>query len=65
LRSMFVTEVNADVARLAWREKGARAWSEAPIMTFEKASAIELWAGRHAPSRHNTSAPDMVFRDFR
>jgi hypothetical protein len=65
LRSMFVTEVNADVARVAWRDKGARAWSEAPVMAFEKARAIELWAGRHSPSRHNTSAPDMVFRDFK
>jgi len=25
----------------------------------------ELWAGRRLPSRHNTSAPDFVFRDFR
>jgi hypothetical protein len=65
LRSMFVTEANADVARLAWRDKGARAFSEAPVMTFEKARAVELWAGRHAPSRHNLSAPDMIFRDFR
>ena len=23
-----------------------------------------FWAGRTLPSKHNTSAPDMVFRDF-
>jgi hypothetical protein len=34
-------------------------------MSFDKASAVELWAGRTVPSRHNTSAPDMVFGDFR
>ena len=35
-----------------------------PVMDFKRASAAEVWAGRLVPSRHNTSAPDMVFRDF-
>jgi hypothetical protein len=65
LRSMYVTEANSDVARVAWRGKDGPAWHEAPVMTFEHASAAELWAGRVVPSRHNTSAPDLVFRDFR
>jgi len=65
LRSMFVTEVNADVAQVGWRTKGAQAWQNAPVMTFARADAVELWAGRALPSRHNLSAPDMVFRDFR
>ena len=30
-----------------------------------EAEAVELWAGRTIASRHNLSAPDMVFRDFR
>ena len=64
LRSMFVTETNADVARIAWREPGGKAWQEAPIDRFERASAVELWTGRAVPSRHNTSAPDMRFSDF-
>ena len=34
-------------------------------MDFQRASAVEVWAGRLVPSRHNTSAPDMVFRDFK
>jgi hypothetical protein len=64
VRSMFVTETNADVARIAWREPGGKAWREAPIDRFERASAVELWAGRAVPSRHNASAPDMRFSDF-
>ena len=65
LRSMFVTEINNDVAHLGWRLKGAQSWERTPIMDFRRASAVEVWAGRLVPSRHNTSAPDTVFRDFR
>ena len=64
LRSMFVTEGNSDVAWIGWRSKGAQSWSQAPVMAFTKASTAELWAGRLSPSKHNTSAPDMVFKDF-
>ncbi len=64
LRSMFVTETNADVARLAWRAPGGRKFETAPIMEFRKTAAVEMWAGRRLPSRHNTSAPDMFFRAF-
>jgi hypothetical protein len=64
LRSMFVTEINNDVAHLGWRAKGAPSWERAPIMDFKRASAVEVWAGRVVPSRHNTSAPDMILRDF-
>jgi hypothetical protein len=65
LRSMYVTEFNADVARIAVREEGARAWREEPIMGFGKARATDAWMGRLVPSRHNTSAPDMIFNRFR
>jgi hypothetical protein len=64
LRSMFVTETNNDVAHVGWRAKGAGSWERAGIMDFKRANATEVWAGRLVPSRHNTSAPDMVFRDF-
>jgi hypothetical protein len=64
LRSMFVTEINNDVAQLGWRLKGAQSWERSGIMDFKRASVVEVWAGRFVPSRHNTSAPDMVFRDF-
>ena len=64
LRSMFVTEINNDVAHLGWRQKGAQSWERTGIMDFKRASAVEVWAGRLVPSRHNTSAPDTVFRNF-
>jgi len=65
LRSMYVTRFNADVAEVATLEKGAKGWREEPIMTFEGAKdATDVWAGRLVPSRHNTSAPDMVFSGF-
>jgi hypothetical protein len=65
LRSMYVTEFNADVARIAAREEGAKSWREEPIMGFRGAKATDVWTGRLVPSRHNTSAPDMVFNRFR
>jgi hypothetical protein len=63
LRSMYVTETNNDVARLAWRGTG-EAFEERPVMQAQEARAAEIWAGRHIPSRHNTSAPDHVLRGF-
>jgi hypothetical protein len=65
LRSMYVTEINSDVARVGWRAKGAQSWAQMNVMEFKRTTAAELWAGRALPSRHNTSAPDMVFRDFK
>jgi hypothetical protein len=64
LRSMYVTEFNNDVARVAVREAGAAAWREDAIMAFKGARASELWAGRVSPSRHNTSSPDLVVSGF-
>jgi hypothetical protein len=64
LRSMYATEFNADVARVAWRTHAASGWSESPIMSFPGGKVSELWAGRQVLSRHNTSAPDMVFSRF-
>lgn len=65
LRSMYVTEFNADVAHIAAREEKARSWREEPIMYFRSARATDVWMGRLVPSRHNTSAPDMMFNRFR
>jgi len=62
---MFVTETNADVAQVAWRAPGGKAYEVAPVMAFRRADALELWAGRRLPSRHNMSAPDMIFSAFR
>jgi hypothetical protein len=65
LRSMFVTEINNDVAQVAVRPPRGKGWLEAGIMTFQGGEVAELWAGRTVPSRHNTSAPDMTFKAFR
>jgi hypothetical protein len=64
LRSMYVTDWNNDAARVAIRQRNARRWIEEPIMDFKEAKGVEFWAGRHNYSRHNTSAPDMVFDRF-
>ena len=65
LRSMFVTETNNDVAHVGWRVKGASGWQQQGVMDFKQANAAEIWAGRLVPSRHNTSAPDVLLRDFK
>ncbi|HVW29756.1 MAG TPA: hypothetical protein VHC69_30540 [Polyangiaceae bacterium] len=64
LRSMYVTDLNADAARISVKEPAARSWREENILTFAGASATDVWMGRVVPSHHNTSAPDMVFHRF-
>ncbi len=64
LRSMHVSETNSDVAHVAWRAQASPQWQDAQVMSFQRARAVELWSGRRVPS-HNTSAPDVTFRDFR
>lgn len=64
LRSMYVTEFNNDVARIAVREAGAKGWREEAILGFRRARATDVWAGRTTLSRHNTSSPDMAFTGF-
>lgn len=64
LRSMYVTDVNNDVARIAVLEQGAMGWREDSIMAFKHADATQVWMGRVSPSRHNTSSPDMAFQAF-
>lgn len=63
-RSMYVTESNADSARVEWKAPGAKGWKEAPVMQFKGAEATALRLGRVVPSRHNTSAPDMLAGPF-
>ena len=64
LRSMYITEFNNDMARVAVLESGAKGWREEGIMSFRRAAATRIWLGRTSPSRHNTSAPDMAFQGF-
>ena len=64
LRSMYVTEFNNDMARVAVREREAKGWREENVMKFKKAHATDIWMGRLSPSQHNTSSPDVVFNSF-
>jgi hypothetical protein len=64
LRSMFITDFNNDVQRVAARDAGAKGWREDGIMTFRGGQVTDLWAGRTAVSRHNSSSPDMVLSGF-
>jgi hypothetical protein len=64
LRSMYAMETMSDAAIVAWRNKRGKGWEEAPVTRFPGATAAEVWVGRHLPSRHNLSAPDMVFSKF-
>ncbi len=64
LRSMYAMQTMSDAARFAWRTKRGASWQEAEVIGFPGANATELWVGRHLPSRHNLSAPDMVFGKF-
>ena len=64
MKSMYITEFNNDVARIAVREKGAKSWREERIMSFTGATATDIWAGRLSPSQHNTTSADLVFNSF-
>ncbi|WP_159730541.1 hypothetical protein [Methylosinus sp. Ce-a6] len=64
LRSMYTTQSMSDAALVAWRTKRGVGWQESPVIGFPGAPATEIWVGRHTPSRHNLSAPDMVFGKF-
>lgn len=64
LRSMFVTETNADTARVLWHEGEGKPLSGSGIASFEKADATDITFDRALPSVHNTSAPDMRFGSF-
>jgi hypothetical protein len=60
LRSMFVTPEQADVAIVGWP---ARPSGES-ILEFGAIRSSSVRFGRQVPSRHNLSAPDLVFDGF-
>ncbi len=64
LRSMYITDANADSAQVAWKAPAAKGWSLAPVMGFKGGKATEVWLGRAVPSKHNTSAPDTQLSGF-
>ncbi|MEJ8574487.1 hypothetical protein [Microbaculum marinum] len=65
LRSMYVAPGNADVSAVGWRSADDPFWTVEPLPEFGSAADVrELWLGRNVVSRHNTSAPDIVFGRF-
>jgi hypothetical protein len=63
LRSMFVTREMADTALVRWR-RGERTGETAVTEALERSVDAARFV-RAVPSAHNTSAPDIAFRDFR
>lgn len=64
LRSMYVTEDNADMSRVAWQDPAGKS-GDATVAEVSNWQASDVRFGRTVPSRHNTSAPDIRFSDFR
>lgn len=64
MRSMFVTEDNADVGFQRWID-AAGVTRRAPVKDAGTVRASDILFGRDVVSRHNTSAPDNAFRAFR
>ena len=63
LRSMYVAPDNADTAELHWtNDSGERNSTTAVGFGVIRADAFSF--ERSVPSKHNTSAPDLLFSDF-
>jgi hypothetical protein len=63
LRSMYVAPDNADTAELHWTTAGGERKIE-PVVGFGQVQASAVGFEKSMPSRHNTSAPDILFSDF-
>jgi hypothetical protein len=64
LRSMFVAPDNNDTAEVRWLRPDGHAPGPQPVMHPLSERATEVRFGRTQLSRHNSSAPDMVFGGF-
>lgn len=65
LRSMYVAPDNADMSEVRWK-RGARATPQTlALPDVSTLQATDVQFGRALPSKHNTSAPDLRFSDFR
>jgi len=63
LRSMYVAPDNADTAELHWTQPDGQA-KVAPVVGFGQVQASAVGFEKSIPSRHNTSAPDILFSGF-
>ena len=64
LRSMYITGINNDAARVAFRQNGKDRWGEEPVLDYKGGDVTDFWLGRHVPSRHNMASPDMSVSGF-
>ncbi len=64
LRSMYVSETNADTARVIWKSEVDGGVFGRDIPRFVREQAVDIRFDRTLPSVHNTSAPDMRFWNF-
>ena len=65
LRSMFVAAQVADTAEVRWQMDSGEPFSQVAVMDLRAERARAVRFGRSVPSRHNTSAPDLVFHAFK
>ena len=63
LRSMYVAPDNADTAELHWTQPDGQT-KAAPVVGFGQVQASAVGFQKSKPSRHNASAPDILFSDF-
>ncbi|AGW94389.1 hypothetical protein N234_30570 [Ralstonia pickettii DTP0602] len=64
LRSMYVADDNADASEATWWTGPAREARRKPVMAVSSMQATGVRFGRTVWSRHNTSAPDLMFDAF-
>ena len=64
VRSMFVSENNADSARLMVRATPSSDWKGDLLSVVKEHLAAEVKIDRVVPSKHNTLSPDFVFKNF-
>jgi len=64
LRSMYVSQDNADMSAIVWRATPSSEQRSAELPSVAKLEASDIRFGRTVPSRHNTSAPDIRFSGF-
>lgn len=65
LRSMYVAPGNADTAETVVRVAPGAPATSTVVVDYKDGKAAEVAFARTVPSTHNTSAPDIGFRDFR
>jgi hypothetical protein len=65
LRSMYVAPGNADTAETVVRATPGAAPTSTVVVDYVDGKAADVAFARSVPSTHNTSAPDIGFRDFR